>query len=910
MATVRAHIAHFSVGEYSKAGLARTDYEPAAFAAETQENIFSHVVGKGLCRPGTEYIGTTPSSNQVRLLPFVRAIDDVAVLELSDGKLRVIVDDEYVTRPSVTSTVTNGDFSSGTGWTITASDGAEGAIGSNVLTMSATARGSSVYCERSVTTSSGGTEHCLEIDVTRGPVVFQCGSTSGGTDYIPATTLDTGYHSLTFTPSGTYYVRFTTRRQRECVVNSIEVASSGIMEVTAPWTTAQLRKIRFDQSQDIMFLANANWQPRKIERRNNTTSRSVALYESNDGPFRGAVGNEVKLTPAATYGNTTLAADQDVFTSSMVGSLVRMYHEVTNQSWELAGDAVWTDSFIIRGVHDTGDRGWRWTLQSVSTGTWGLFSGTLTSQRSLTGPDGDFTDWKHGNGNKTETSSGTVTSTGNTADSQLVSYTRWGFKDNDYTSGVVKVTVDYEGYSAYGIGRITAYNSATSVDIEVLEGLTSTDGTRDWSIGAWGSAFQWPTAVAFFDGRLWFGGEDQFWASASDAYYTFDTLEDGDSATIQRSIATGASVARVNWFLPLQRLIIGTTGSEVSARSSSFDEPLTPTNITLKDASSIGSADVSPIKIDSRGIFVHRSTRSIHAVLYSFDNNDYTTDDLTETNEDICSEGIVELAVQREPETYVWCVRSDGQVAVLNYDWSESRQVKGWFRFVTDGEVESVAVVPDDEQDRVYMSVKRTIDGSTVRYVEKLAMHSEATGNASHKMADSHVTFSTSSTSVTAAHLANETDLVAWVTDGDGVSYPLTGLSADGSGVIALGGTYASGCVGLGYDCKYKSSRLAYGAQGGTALLQRKRVDQVGILMCNTHRDSVSFGPDFTTMRKTDLTRNGTAVGASTIYDVYDETPFAFPGQWDTDSRVCLKVSAPYPATFLGLVIGVETNEK
>lgn len=906
MGKVTTHIHHFTTGEFSVAGLARIDQEVTRLAAETQENILSHAIGKGQCRPGTTYLATTPSSNQVRLLPFVRSVSDVALLELSNLALRVYVNDVLITRPTATSTVTNGDFSSSAGWTTTASSGAAVVISGGFLSMNANARGSSAFCERSVTTSSAGVEHALRIVVTRGPVRFRCGSSSGAQDYIAETVLDTGHHSLAFTPSGTYYVRFLTRNQRVCVVDSIQVESAGVLSLTAPWTTAQLRDIRFDQSADVLYLANVSWQPRKIERRA-TRSWSVVAYESDDGPFRSAPASNIKLTPAATHGNTTLASDSAVFSSAMVGSLIRLYHERFDATVDLAGDDVYTDIWTIRGISSgsVDDRVYSYEI----TGTW---VGTLRNQRSFTGTDGDFNDYPFDNGTPTinVTANVSVTRSGDSDDNNLIAYNRIGFIDGSYTSGSATIAVQYEGFSGYGVGRITAFNSSTSVDIEVLEDFNADTGTRSWEIGSWSDTYGWPSAVVLFDGRLWWGGNDDFWGSASDAFTTFDDLAEGDSATIKRKVATGGSVSQVNWFLPLQRLIVGTTGAEVSVRSSNFDEPLTPTNITLKDASTMGSRAISPVKMDSRGIFVHRSGASVHALLYSFDANDYVTQDLTALNEDICGDGVIELATQRQPESYVWAVREDGQLLCLIYDWQQ--KVQGWSRVITDGTIESVCTLPADEEDAVYIAVARTINGSTVRYVERFARHSEAEGGAVHKMADSGVFTAGPVTSVTATHLANETGLVGWGTPAaTGVPQPLTGLSANGSGVITLPtGSWSNVWVGLGYTCKYKSSRLAYGSEGGTALLQSKRVSQLGLLLANTHRDAVRFGGDFTTLRRMEIYHKGKAMPENHVYTTHDAPTFAFPGTWDTDSRVCLQVSAPYPATFLGLVVGVETNEK
>jgi hypothetical protein len=903
MGKVNAHWHHFTTGEFSAAGLARIDQEAARLAAEVQENLFPHAIGKGQVRPGTQYLGATPSSVQARLLPFTRAVDDVALLVLTNAALRVLVDDEYVTRPSVTSSVTNGDFSSGTGWTLTASSGASSAVTGGKLVMDAVARGSNAFAERAVTTSNAGTEHALDIIVDRGPVRFRCGSTSGAQDYITETTLDTGYHSLAFTPSGTFYPRFITRNGRDCIIDSIQVASAGVMSIAAPWTTAQLRSIRFDQSADVIFLACKDWQQRKIERRG-ARSWSVAIYESDDGPFD--LGNDtISLTAALTVGNTTIAADSPVFSSDMVGSLVRLQHDRFDTTVQLAGQGVYSDVFVLRGIvaSNFNDRSFAYQV----TGTW---AGTARMQKSLTGPEGDFLDWNYDDSVTTAqfTTNVSPTHTGSTGENNVVSYIRIGFIDGAYTSGVLNLAIQYDGFSGNGIGRITAVNSATEVDIEVLDDFNADTATRAWDIGSWSDNRGWPSAVAFFDGRLWWGGLDDFWGSVSDNFYSFDDTVDGDSGPIVRKVATGGQVSRVNGFLPLQRLIVLTTGAEVSIRSSSFDEPLTPTNITLKDASTVGSASVSPVKVDSQGVFVHRSNRRVYSAYYSIEANDYISKDLTRLNEDIASEGILELSVQREPETYVWCVRGDGQVAILIYDIEE--KVEGWSRFITDGEVESVCVLPGEGEDVVYLAVKRTINGSDVRYIEKVCMHSEALGGSTNRMADSGVYAAGPVSSVTAAHLANETGLVGWGTK-SGTPQPITGLSADGSGVIALGDTYTEVFVGLPYDWRYKSSRLAYGAQGGTALLMRKRVSQLGLLVNDTHRDAIRFGPDFTTMRKMDLTKNGQAVAANTVFTTaYDADPFGFPGEWSTDARVCLKGSAPYPASLLALVIGVETNEK
>lgn len=897
MGKTNAHIFGFATGEISRAAMARIDQERVRLAAEIQENLFPHTIGEGLVRPGTEYLANTASNNRVRLIPFIKGVTEKALLEFTNAKLRVLVDDVLVTRAAVTSTVTNGDFSSSTGWTLTTTGSATANINSTVsgaLYMACGIRGGTAVCERSVSTSTAGTEHALRIVVTRGPVVFRCGSSSGADDYISETELDTGEHSLAFTPSGTYYVRFYTKRQLAVIVDSITVESAGVMELSAPWATADLREIRIDQSGDIVFLAHEAWRQRKIERRGET-SWSLAHYITDDGPFTTGPTAQVGLKPTVLEGNTTLAADRPFFTTAHVGALFRLFYLGQKLSAALGAGAATTETFKVTGVG---------TDRTFSYAISGTFVGTVTTQRSFEGPDSGFND------------AGSYSApTSSTVNDGLDNVDVWyRYQVTAYTSGSINVDTSYGGGGTWGTCRVTAFSSSTSVAVEVLQPFPNNQYfTTVWQEGEWSDARGWPTAVSFFDGRLWWGREDQFWGSESDSYYAFNLETEGDAGSIQRSIATGGVVNTVNWMLPLQRLIFGTDGSEASARASSFDQPLTPTNLTLKDASTQGVAPISPAKLDGRGIYVQRSGRQVYEVLYSVDRQDYISNCLTKFNRRIGGDGFYEVAVQRQPESYLWFVRADGVCPVLLYDPGE--QVSAWFKFIGapslagDAVVESVTVLPDDGQDAVYLAVKRTINGSTVRFIEKLTQHVDALGDTITTMADAGVFEEGPVTSVTAAHLANETGLVGWGTTG-GVSGPITGLSANGSGVIALGGTYTDVFVGLAYEWRYKSSKLAYAAHGGTALLQRKRVGPVGLLAANIsmHEDAIQFGPDFDSLQPMPRTRKGAAVDPAEILDELDEPAFPFKGGWDTDSRLCMAGAAPYPATLLGLVVGVETH--
>lgn len=901
MGKARTHVHSFNVGEMSASALARIDQERLRLAAETQENIFGRVIGKGQMRPSTCYLGETMSNNRARFVPFVKSVSDTAVLELTAGKIRFWVGDALVTRPSVSSTVTNGLFGGPSGWTLTSVNGGVAVVSSNRLTMYSPYKGGSATARQAVTTSSANVEHALNIVISRGKVQFRCGTAAGLDEYIPETTLEEGTHSLTFTPTGTYHIEFFTTSLTEVWVSSVTVGSAGFLVLDAPWSEDDLRLIRYDQSADVVFLACANWQQRKIERRNNARSWSIVKYYASLGPFTSARTATVKLTPAATRGNTTLTADRAFFRATHVGALFKLYHSGQYVDQTLGAVNEFTDAIKVTGL-GTQNRSW-----NVFSG--GTYAATLQEQRSIDGPDFGFA-----NTSNSYPRPPSVINTVNEDSPEFDNVVAWyRYIVSSYTSGAPSVQIAYSGGGGHGICRVLSFVSQFQVTVEVLEPFNGTTATEEWYEGEWSSRRGWPTAVAFHDGRLCWARGSKFWLSESDDYYKFGLTDDEDltdASSISRSIATSGPVDAAAWMLSMQRLIIGTQGAETVAKSNSFDEPLKPTTTQVKNVSTQGSALVTPAMIDRRGIFVQRSNTKVYELAYSVENQDYDTANLTEYNEDIGLGGIVELAVQRQPDTYLWMVRADGQCPILIYE--PRQRVMGWMRFVTDGGsgvVETVTALPGSTgEDVVYLGVRRTLNGTITRFVEKLALHSEARGGEINKMADCGSLTAGPVSSVTIARFANTTGLIGWATDASNAQVALTGLSANGSGVISLGATYTNIWIGLPYTGRYKSAKLAHGGEGGTSLLARKRVGPIGMLLENTHPDGVYFGPNFDTMDQMPRIEEGTGTG-SAVRTTYDEMSIPFEGEWDTDSRVCLKVQAPYPATFAGLVVTVETNE-
>lgn len=905
MPAVRTYLHAMNVGQHDTTALARIDLERMRLAAEQQTNFLPKATGPAFMRPGLEYLYSI--DGEARLKEFVFGATDASLMIFTNLAMRIAIDDVLLTRPAVTASVTSGTFSSGTGWTLTATSGATATVSGGFLNLTAEARGSIATATQNVTINQVGTEHALRIVVERGPVLFRCGSSSGGEQYIAETSLATGTHSLSFTPfAASAHIQFKNDDRMLKQVDSVAIEGAGIVSLPTPWTAANMKLMRMAQSADVVFVACRGYQPRRIERRS-ARSWSVVLYTPDDGPFTASRTRKVKLKPSITEGNGTLTASSSFFNANHVGALFKLFNEGQVMSFKLAADGVTTDPIRVSGVTDDNsnafDRDWYYTI----TGTW---SASIWNQRSFDAEDSGYVDYRTtavGGGSIAAVTTNVSNVLQRDTDNNAIVYYRLGIKDSGYTSGVATVEVDYDGGGGYGICRVVGYNSPTSVDIEVLRPFKNTTFTADWREGEWSANRVWPSAVALADGRLFWSGSDKIWGSVSDGYESFDEDLEGDAGPINRSIATGG-INSTQWLMSLQRLIAGTEGAVAVAKSSSLDEPLTPTNLSIRDTSTTGAAPVEPAKVDTRGLFIERAGNAVMEIVFDGSSGDYVTTQLSKLTTDVFAPGVKQLAVQRRPDTRIWLVMNNGTCVCCLYE--PGQEVLAFVPIQTTGVIESVSVLPSATQDRVYFSVRRF--GQSDRWIEKMALDSEVIPGDYCYVMDSFIrqtSVGSPSTTVHAGtHLAGR-DVVAWA-DGAPVETVPGGrilFTVNGSGNITLPVAATRAVVGIAYRARYKSARLAYGAAGGSALLQKKTIHNVGPIMTNFTRYGIKFGDSFDTMYAPPVMVGGvTAPQIQT--SIVDEVAFPLGAGWSTDSRLHIEMWSPYTATILGLALDVETH--
>lgn len=385
---------------------------------------------------------------------------------------------------------------------------------------------------------------------------------------------------------------------------------------------------------------------------------------------------------------------------------------------------------------------------------------------------------------------------------------------------------------AWRSANITAFTSATAVTVELLDDpLPDLKPIQAFRLSYWSDTTGWPNCGDYFDDRLWLCGStsapDMFAGSVVGSYNNFSQTDLLGVVLDDNAIAArlnSRKLSRIQWIASDNRGVIFGTGSEEYVYAAPDNQALTARNGKAKSYTKRGSANVEPVQIDSQVLHVQRGGRSVREFSYIFENDGYKSPSMSQLAGHIGTSPFVEMKYAAEPHSIIWMRRTNGTVVGLTYNREEN--VVGWHRHDFSGAViESIACLPqkDQLQDALWMQVKRTIDGQTKRYIERL------------------MPFWDFNSTLDTAHyvdcgLRYEGDEITFVyglqhLEGQQV-YGLVDYKPfgpvtvqDGSIELPLAGSKI--VVGLGYDCEGETSRLENGAQDGTAFGKVGRINYV-----------------------------------------------------------------------------------
>jgi len=264
----------------------------------------------------------------------------------------------------------------------------------------------------------------------------------------------------------------------------------------------------------------------------------------------------------------------------------------------------------------------------------------------------------------------------------------------------------------------------------VSEDFLNEGRTKNWRFGAFYTG-NFPRAVALFQQRFWLAGTkddpEAFWGSIPNKFFTFSPTDlDGQvlATSAIAAILDGVTLNKIRWMHASQVLFIGTEGAEFRVSSSGILTPITPLDIIAINESKNGSS-LPPIEIGGTVLFLQLANQKLREFEFSFQVDKFVTLDISILSDHIFSGDLsaVKMSYQKEPNSVLWLVRSDGQLVGLTF--IKEQEIRGWSRHIIGGpssKVKSVATVRHSglNEDITYVIVERVINGSTVRYLEKI----------------------------------------------------------------------------------------------------------------------------------------------------------------------------------------------
>lgn len=667
---------------------------------------------------------------------------------------------------------------------------------------------------------------------------------------------------------GDQYIRF--------YHNHGQLLSGGVpYEISTPYILADLTNsdgsfaLSMAQSGDVIYIAHRKYAPRKLSRISNTSWTLTAL-EITTGPFKQnntdktvtVTADSLVMYIGSTFAeySTTLTASSEIFSASMVGEIFQI--ELTSDGkikpWAATKSVALSDlcrnELKYYGVNEVTDAG------SDSIYKTGYVSPAHTYGGRF---DGDEVSW-------------------------------WYLADQ------------------VGVCKITAYTSATKVEATVIRQImpvttTTTTQTWAWSKAYWNTTDGYPSHVTLFRERLVFARDTTVWFSVAGDYENFSAKEFGeilDDSAITSQVPFD-STSQITYLISTKSgLLIGSTDGEALISEGSSGQPFSPTNYKAVNTSSYGSRGVAPIKVDSAVLFVQKSGKKLREAQYDFNTDNIIAADVTLLAEHITGDGIIDMAFHKEPYSVLWCARADG--VLLGFTYNKMQEVTGWHKHQLggDGIVEAVQVIPryNGIQDDLWLVVRRTINGTTKRYIEYMEAD-YTTGDAQEDCyyVDCGATYSGAATATISNLTWLESETVRVLNNGASEADKTVS-----GGVITLQSSTTKAQIGLPYTPILTTMKFEGGSQNGTSQGKTKRVSKIIVRLLNSLGVKVGSSGKYYSL---DLRSPNTPMDTPNPLLTGDIISSPDSG-YETDAQISITSDYAYPITLIAIMMDVNTHDR
>jgi hypothetical protein len=462
-----------------------------------------------------------------------------------------------------------------------------------------------------------------------------------------------------------------------------------------------------------------------------------------------------------------------------------------------------------------------------------------------------------------------------------------------------------------GASRYNVYKSASSsgsfgfigqaTGLSLVDNNILADATHSYPeslITLNGSAGNFPATATYHEQRRLFAGTDN---NQQTVYATRNGTESNltsslpsrDDDALKFKLAA-LQQNRIRHLIPLTDLIALTASGEWRIFADGA-AAITPTSLSTKPQGYTGASNVQPAVTVGSILYVQAQGSRIRELGYGGDsaNNGYKSIDISIMAPHLFNGfTITDIAYAKAPEQIMWAVRNDGTLLGMTY--VPDQQVYGWHQHTTDGLYESVCVIPEGNEDATYVVVKRTINGRTVRIIERLAGRLFTDAKDAY-FVDCGATYDGTPATIIRGlwHLEGKTVQIL----ADAAVEPQQVVA---NGRVTLTAPASKVHIGLPYLSDLITLPLA--VDGAPAAGQGTIKNILAASLRHTQTSLFKVGINFTTLVSNKSRQISDPYGSPPALRTA-ESRVTVPGDWDTDGVICVRQDQPLPCTILALVL-------
>lgn len=467
---------------------------------------------------------------------------------------------------------------------------------------------------------------------------------------------------------------------------------------------------------------------------------------------------------------------------------------------------------------------------------------------------------------------------------------------NTISWGSVTGATLYNVYKMQGglYGYIGQTSGTSIVDDNIAVDLSKTPPTYDNAFSGTGN---YPGAASYFEQRRTFAGTinkpQNIWMTRSGTESNMSyslPVRDDDRISFRVNAREANTIRHI---VPLTQLLLLTSSAEWRVTSLNSDA-LTPSNISIRPQSYVGASNVQPSIVNNTLIYCAARGGHVRELAYNWQANGFITGDLSLRAPHLFDGfEIADMAFAKAPQPLVWFISTSGKLLGLTY--VPEQQIGAWHQHDTDGIFESCTVVAEGSEDVLYCIIRRTINGSSKRYIERMATRLFQTP-ADAFFVDCGLTYSGSpATTISGlSHIEGKTVSIL----ADGAVHPQRVVTG---GSITLDHAASKVQIGLPITADLQTLPIAAQIDGGFAQGRMKNVNKAWLRVYNS--GGIFVGPDVNNL--TEAKQRTTEPYGSPPSLVSKEVLIMVQPSWGDSGQIFIRQSDPLPLTLVSLTLEV-----